>query len=296
MWGPVGADTCSELCAKDRIFHRMATILITGSNSGFGRLAVFTLARQGHQVVATMRTVSKGDDLRRLAEGEGLDIEIRQLDVTDPDSVEAAIADPANIDVLVNNAGFEVQGAIEQIDDVLMQRQLETNVMGPLRTMRAVLPAWSERGSGVIVNVSSIAGRVAPPYSGAYAASKHALEALTESLHFEVSHLGIRVHLIEPGRFPTNFSDNIVFPPAWEGSPHEDRALIFRDSLTSLDGDGTPADPQLVADSIVRAATDPSTPFRTLVGGDAELIDATKTSMSFEDFETTMRAALDWHD
>ncbi|MDP6213555.1 MAG: SDR family oxidoreductase [Acidimicrobiales bacterium] len=276
----------------------MATILITGSNSGFGRLAVFTLARQGHQVVATMRTVSKGDDLRRLAEGEGLDIEIRQLDVTDPDSVEAAIADPASIDVLVNNAGFEVQGAIEQIDDVLMQRQLETNVMGPLRTMRAVLPAWSERGSGVIVNVSSIAGRVAPPYSGAYAASKHALEALTESLHFEVSHLGIRVHLIEPGRFPTNFSDNIVFPPAWEGSPHEDRALIFRDSLTSLDGDGTgtPADPQLVADSIVRAATDPSTPFRTLVGGDAELIDATKTSMSFEDFETTMRAALDWHD
>ena len=162
----------------------MANILITGSNSGFGRLAVLTLARQGHQVVATMRTVSKGEDLRRLAEKEGLDIEIRQLDVTEPDSVEASIGDPADIDVLVNNAGFEVQGAIEQIDDVLMQRQLDTNVIGPLRTMRAVLPAWSERGSGVVVNVSSIAGRVAPPYSGAYAASKHALEALTESLHF----------------------------------------------------------------------------------------------------------------
>mgnify|MGYP001185665723 FL=1 len=274
----------------------MANILITGSNSGFGRLAVLTLARQGHQVVATMRTVSKGDDLRRLGDEEGLDIEIRQLDVTDPDSVEAAMADPSGIDVLVNNAGFEVQGAIEQIDDVLMQRQLETNVMGPLRTMRAVLPAWSERGSGVVVNVSSIAGRVAPPYSGAYAASKHALEALTESLHFEVSQLGLRVHLIEPGRFPTNFSDNIVFPSAWKNSPHEDRALAFRGSLTSLDGDGTPADPQSVADAIARAATDPSTPFRTLVGGDAELIDATKTSMSFEEFETTMRTALDWHD
>ena len=274
----------------------MANILVTGSNSGFGRLAVLALARQGHQLVATMRTVSKGDDLRRLAEDEGLDIEIRQLDVTDPDSVEASMADPADIDVLVNNAGFEVQGAIEQIDDVLMQRQLETNVLGPLRTMRAVLPAWSERESGVIINVSSIAGRVAPPYSGAYAASKHALEALTESLHFEVSHLGIRVHLIEPGRFLTNFHDNIVFPSVWKGSLHEDRALAFRESLTSLDGAGPPADPQTVADAITRAATDHSAPFRTLVGADAELIDATKSSMSFEDFETTMRTALDWHD
>ena len=274
----------------------MTRILITGSNSGFGRLAALSLAREGHQVIATMRNLSKGEELCRAAEDEGLSVETRQLDVCDPDSIEAAIADPLDLDVVVNNAGFEVQGAIEQIDDVLMQRQLETNVMGPLRIMRAVLPAWSERGSGVIVNVSSIAGRVAPPYSGAYSASKHALEALTESLHFEVSHLGIRVHLIEPGRFLTNFHDNIVFPQSWDGSPHEDRALAFRESLTSLDGDGSPADPKTVADAIARAATDPSTPFRTLVGADAELIDATKTSMSFEDFETTMRTALDWHD
>ncbi len=274
----------------------MANIFITGSNSGFGRLTVLTLARQGHRVIATMRTVSKGDELRRIAEEEGLDVEVRHLDVTDPGSIGAAMVDPLDIDVLVNNAGFEVQGAIEQVDDVLMHRQLETNVMGPLRTMRAVLPAWSQRGSGVVVNVSSIAGRVAPPYSGAYAASKHALEALSESLHFEVSHLGLRVHLIEPGRFPTNFHDNIVFPSSWRGSSHEERALTFRESLTSLDGGTAPADPQAVADAIARAAIDPSTPFRTLVGGDAELIDATKASMSFEDFEATMRNALDWHD
>ena len=221
---------------------------------------------------------------------------IRQLEGCDPASVKACRADPLDIDVLVNNAGFEVQGAIDQIDDSLMERQLETNVKGPLRTMRDVIPTWSERGSGVIVNVSSIAGRVAPPYSGAYSASKHALEAMTESLHFEVSHLGIRVHLIEPGRFLTNFDDNVVFPQSWNGSPHEDRALAFRESLTSLDGDGPPADPQTVADAIARAATDPSMPFRTLVGADSELIDATKTSMSFEDFENTMRPALDWHD
>ena len=98
----------------------MATILITGSNSGFGRLAALTLARGGHDVIATMRTPSKGEDLQRLADDEGLSIEIRHLDVTDPASVEGCLADPHEIDVLVNNAGFEVEGAIEQIDDSLM--------------------------------------------------------------------------------------------------------------------------------------------------------------------------------
>ncbi|SVB48298.1 uncharacterized protein METZ01_LOCUS201152, partial [marine metagenome] len=101
----------------------MTRILITGSNSGFGRLAALSLSREGHQVIATMRTLAKGEELRSTAEDEGLSIEIRQLDVCDPDSVEACIADPLDIDVLVNNAGFEVQGAIEQIDDALMQRQ-----------------------------------------------------------------------------------------------------------------------------------------------------------------------------
>lgn len=274
----------------------MARVLITGSNSGFGRLTALSLARAGHSVVATMRTLANGEGLRSIAQEEGLDVDTQQLDVCDLDSIEECMGDPLDVDVLVNNAGFEVQGAIEQIDDALMWRQLETNVMGPLRTMRTVLPRWCERGSGVIVNVSSIAGRVAPPYSGPYSASKHALEAITESLHFEVSQLGIRVHLIEPGRFATNFQENIVHPADWLGSPQEKRALRFRESLTSLDSEGPPPDPQVVADAIARAVVDPSTPFRTLVGADALLIDATKSSMSFEDFEATMRTALDWHD
>ena len=261
----------------------MAKILITGSNSGFGKLAALSLARQGHQVIATMRNLSKGTDLEDCATEEKLDLEIKQLDVTDPDSVTNCINNP-------------VQAAVEQIDDELMLKQLETNVLGPLRTMRAVIPTWSERGSGVIVNVSSIAGRVASPYSGAYSASKFALEALSEAAHFEVSQLGIRIHLIEPGRFQTGFFDNIIRPEIWAGSPQEKRAQHFRESLTSLDGSGERPDPQLVADAIVDAATNPSAPFRKLVGGDAELIDATKTSMSFEEFEATMRAALNWYD
>src|SRR6056297_3962150 len=134
-------------------------ILITGSNSGFGKLASLTLARQGHHVIATMRSLDKRAALLDEAAAEGLDIEARQLDVCDPGSIAAALADATDIDVLVNNAGFEVQGALEMIDDELMYRQLDTNVIGPLRTIRAVMPAWRERGHGVVVYVSSVVGR-----------------------------------------------------------------------------------------------------------------------------------------
>ena len=280
------------------------SVLITGSNTGFGKLAAISLARTGKKVIATMRDPNKGDDVRRVAKEEELPIEIRQLDVCDPDMVADCLSDANEIEAIVNNAGFEVQSAVEQLEDELMWKQLDTNLLGPLRLIRTVLPVWSQRGSGVIVNVSSIAGRSAPPYSGSYAASKHALEALSESLHFEVSHLGIRVHVIEPGRFSTDFFENIVRPDSWEGSQHQERAMAFREALLRLDDisdsendEGTgPPDPQDVADAIVRAVTDPTMPFRTLVGKDAELIDATKTSMSFEDFETTIRTALDWHE
>ena len=271
-------------------------ILITGSNSGFGKLAALTLARQGHHVIATMRSVDKGAVLLAEAAAEGLDIETRQLDVCSPDSVAEALADAADIDVLVNNAGFEVQGALEMIDDELMHRQLDTNVLGPLRLIRSVMPAWRERGHGVVVNVSSVVGRATSPFGGAYAASKHALEAMSEALHWEASSAGIRVHVIEPGRFPTtDFGSNIVRPDGWEGSAFETKALSLREALTSLDSGG-PSDPQTVADAIALAATNPEAPFRTVVGDDADLIVGAKASMSFEDFEQAMRSTIDWYE
>jgi NAD(P)-dependent dehydrogenase (short-subunit alcohol dehydrogenase family) len=271
-------------------------ILITGSNSGFGKLASLTLARQGHQVIATMRSLDKGAALRTEAAAQGLDIEIRRLDVCDPDSIACALDDATDIDVLVNNAGFEVQGALEMIDDELMHRQLDTNVLGPLRTIRAVMPAWRERGHGVVVNVSSVVGRATSPFGGAYAASKHALEAMSEALHWEASPAGIRVHVIEPGRFPTtDFGSNIVRPDGWEGSAFEAKALSLREALTRLDSD-EPSDPQAVADAIAFAATDPEAPFRIAVGADAHLILSAKSSMSFEDFERAMRSATNWYE
>ena len=274
----------------------MTRILITGSNSGFGKLAALSLARQGHDVIATMRTVAKGEDLRATAEAERLSIEIRRLDVSDPASVAEGVGDPTMIDVIVNNAGFEVTGALELVDDERWTRQLDTNVLGPMRVIRAVLPTWRERGGGTIVNVSSIAGVVGSPFGGAYSASKHALEGLSEALHFETSGFGIRVRLVEPGRFDTGFHDNIVPVPGWEGSDDEDRSIRLRDKQGVLNGGGAEPDPQDVADAIVRAALDTDAPFRQFVGNDAQLISATKASMSFEEFDTTMRATLDWYE
>lgn len=274
----------------------MARILITGSNSGFGELAALTLARAGHDVVATMRSLERGERLRSTAEAEQLPIEIRRLDVCDPDSVVEGVGDPGELDAVVNNAGFEVAGALEHVGDDLWTRQLDTNVLGPMRVVRAVLPVWRERGSGTIVNVSSIAGHVGAPFGGAYSASKHALEGLSESLHFETSVYGIHVKLVEPGRFDTGFAGNIVEVPDWPASPYHARATAFREASAGLGGDGPPPDPQVVADVIAAAATDPATPFRNFVGADAELIHQVKTSMPFEDFEAAMRTTLDWHD
>ena len=271
-------------------------ILITGSNSGFGLLAALSFARSGHPVVATMRNLDKAGALRSAAAQERLPVEIRRLDVTDAASVAEAIPDPLELDVVVNNAGFEVQSAMELVDDALLDRQLDTNVRGPMRVLRRVLPAWRERGSGVVVNVSSIAGLVAVPYGGAYAASKHALEAMTEALHYEMSGFGLRFALIEPGRFETEFHGNVLTPAGWEKSAYFDRARRFREGLGALDPGGVKPDPQSVADAIVAAATDPATPLRTIVGADAQAIAAVRAQGSFEQFEAAMRAALNWRE
>lgn len=271
-------------------------ILITGSNSGFGQLASLSLARLGHDVIATMRDESKGDALMASAGAEGLSIETRPLDVCDRSSVEAALADADEIDVLINNAGFEVQGGLEMVDDALMQSQLDTNVVGPLRTIRAVMPAWRKRGSGVIVNVGSAVGIVASPYGGAYSASKFALEGMSEALYMEAAPDGIRVHIIEPGRFSaTKFGDNIIRPENWVGSQLEQRQIAFREALSNLDG-SAPPDPQDVADAIVKAATDASTPLRTLVGNDALfLAQLRRASDTYEAFEKAIRERLNWY-
>lgn len=277
----------------------MANVLITGCSSGFGLLAAVTFAEQGHRVFATMRNPAKSAALDAAASQAGVVVEVVALDVCDSASVDGAIAEvverAGSIDIVVNNAGIEMFGAVHLVSDAEAMRQFDTNVIGVIRVCRAIVPHMKAQGRGAIVNVGSVAGKVGTPYGGLYAASKHALEALTESMHFELAHLGIRVHVIEPGQFATALGENSIVAAAMIGTDEYDRWQAFRLAQKKLVS-GEPANPQLVADAIYSAVTADPPALRHVVGTDAELIINTKASMSFETFESTMRAVLDWHD
>jgi NAD(P)-dependent dehydrogenase (short-subunit alcohol dehydrogenase family) len=276
----------------------MARVLITGCSSGFGLLTALRFARAGDEVFATLRDPSKAGELERARGRERLPLEILPLDVLDAASIEAAVGrveDAGGVDVLVNNAGIEVRGSVEETDDDEARLQFDTNVHGCLATIRAVLPAMRGRGAGTIVNVSSVAGVVARPFGGLYAASKHALEAISEALHYEVEPFGIRVVLIEPGQYATSLLEKAMVArrftprsPYWEVSEEFDRAV------RRLVPGGERADPQEVADRIYEAVHDPTPRLRYLVGADAELIVSVYRQKSFEEFEQIMRETLDW--
>ncbi len=261
----------------------MSRVLITGCSTGFGRLAAVELTKRGHDVVATARRPETLDEL---------DVTLRlPLDVDDAASVRAAVDAAGPVDALVNNAGWGAGGPVElaSLDDA--RRCMETNLFGAARMIQALLPGMRAGGGGTIVNVSSTAGRVGPPLDGFYAATKWALEGLSESLHFEVRHFGIRVRIIEPGRFETAFGANSVQPPL-EGSPYVELERQWEEARPRLDGDGPPPDPTLVASVIADSIESTEPRLRWPVGSDSEMVVAARESMSFEDFETNMRSLL----
>ncbi|MBI4884520.1 MAG: SDR family oxidoreductase [Actinobacteria bacterium] len=273
----------------------MASVLITGCSSGFGELAAVKFADHGHRVFATMRTPGKSPMLNARA-----DITQLALDVCDGASVHsavgAAIAAAGRLDVVVNNAGIEVFGAVHLLSDDEVTRQLDTNVTGIVRVARAVVPHMVAAGGGTIVNVGSLVGLVATPYGGIYAASKHAVEALTEAMHFELSHLGVRVRVLEPGQFATELGKNSSFAAAMgPETPEHERYLRFHSAMRSL-VNGAPRDPQIVADAIYAAALDEPGQLRRPVGDDAELVAGAKAQMPFEEFDLAMRTTLNWFD
>ncbi len=275
----------------------MQNVFITGCSSGFGLLTALLFARRGDRVFATMRDPAKGGELRHAAEAERLPLSLLRLDICDPDSVEAAVREAARIDVLVNNAGIECRSSIEDASDADVRRQFDTNVFGTLRVIRAVLPGMRAARRGTIVNVSSIAGLVSRPYGGLYAASKHALEAISEALHFEVAPFGLRVVVIEPGQYGTRLLDNAFpgggFTPA---SPYWERSARFDQALARLRPGGVIGDPQEVAELIHRTVHEERPRLRYLAGADAEMIATAHKQMDFETYERAMRQSLDWFD
>ena len=279
----------------------MAVVLITGCSSGFGQLAALEFARNGDTVYASMRNTAKAGPLEQARDGDKLSIHVVQLDVTDGDSVSSAVRQvieaEGRIDVLVNNAGIGANGPIEETDVDEAKEIFETNFFGVLRVTQTVLPQMREQKSGTIVNVTSLAGRVAPPFDGIYAASKYALEAASEALYYEVHPFGIRVLVIEPGGFETSIGDNRRIPRRFtEGSPYVELQQRFEQAMTRLPTGGERADPQVVAEAIYQAVHDDEPKLRYLVGKDAEMIGGLRRQMDDQQFEQTMRQTLDFWD
>jgi NAD(P)-dependent dehydrogenase (short-subunit alcohol dehydrogenase family) len=217
------------------------------------------------------------------------------LDVDDDASVATALRQVGSIDVLVNNAGFGCDGAVEDVPLSDVRRTFETNFFGAVRMMQAFLPGMREQGSGAIVNVSSVAGIAVGPLSGFYSASKWALEAVSEALHLEVGHFGVRVLIIEPGSIQTSFGTNLV-DHRWEDGPYRPLADQWTSASEVLSGGGEAPGPELVATAIADALQNDAAPLRLPVGSDAALVASARGGTPYAEFESLMRATLkiDW--
>jgi NAD(P)-dependent dehydrogenase (short-subunit alcohol dehydrogenase family) len=200
----------------------VTTVLITGCSSGIGLATAVEFARQGCHVVATMRNLGRAGPLREALAAAGVEADLRVVDVADDESVHAGVtrilADHGQIDVVVSNAGIGIDGSTEELTLDDFRASFETNVLGTVRLLQAVLPAWRERGSGRFIAVSSVAGAVGQPFNDAYCMSKFALEGVLESLHPVVASFGIHVSLVEPGPVAGDFADK--YPPG--GGRHDD--------------------------------------------------------------------------
>jgi NAD(P)-dependent dehydrogenase (short-subunit alcohol dehydrogenase family) len=256
-------------------------VLVTGAARAIGRATVGALAGRGHDVVATARDVSGLSGLPAA--------QILPLDVSDSESVRSAVEEAGELDAVVNNAGVTGQGPLESypLDD--FARVLDVNTLGPVRIAQAVVPRWRERGRGVLVNISSVQGKIGTPLEGAYAASKHALEALSETLYFELGHFGIRVVIIEPGYIAPGMKHEVDHP----GPPiYADLRAQWGGTAATLTGPAGRPGPELVATAVADALENPATPLRVEVGRDATMVLELRRKLGDAEFEATMRQAL----
>jgi NAD(P)-dependent dehydrogenase (short-subunit alcohol dehydrogenase family) len=253
------------------------TILVTGSTSGFGRLMVETLARQGHQVYAGMRDISgknaaAAEEIRALAQSDQLPLQVVEMDVTDTASIErgiAAIVDEAGrLDAVVNNAGVSFFGPLEAFSAEQVQQQFDTNVFSVLRVNRAAIPQMRKQGNGVLIQIGSIVGRIALPFLGLYSATKFALEGLTEAYQYELAPFGIEATVIEPGTFPTAIgTKRQVADDQTTFALYQEDINAFLPPFYAENRSENPPNPQDVADAVANVIAQPTgqRPLRVVV-------------------------------
>jgi NAD(P)-dependent dehydrogenase (short-subunit alcohol dehydrogenase family) len=270
--------------------------VVTGSSSGIGFETSLTLARSGFFTYATMRNLGKGALIKSVATKEGLPIRVAQLDVTEDrsinDVVHSILSDVGKIDVLVNNAGYGLNGAFEDLAMEEIKAQFETTLFGVMRVTQAVLPIMRKQKSGIIVNISSAAGRFGYPGESAYVSTKFAIEGLSESMVYELEPFGIRVVLVEPGVIKTNFVNSIVAAKKSQ-DPNSPYAQLMQNMATSfqhmIEG-GSSTD--VVAKVVLKAVTSENPTLRYLAGKDVETWIEGKKSMADEEFYKMMKENL----
>ena len=270
--------------------------VVTGSSSGNGLETSLLLAKNGFYTYATMRNTDKSTRIKEIAKNDGVPLEILQLDVTDDKSIADAIDIIDNrhqrIDVLVNNAGYEHHGAVEELSMDEIKTQFETNFFGAVRVTKKILPTMRKQRSGVIVNVSSIGGIMGVPLNSAYVGSKFALEGFSESMKYELEGFGIKVRLIEPGAVNTNFLDNAKQAQTAmnPGSPYaEFSKKLFEGVRESFK---TSSSPKQVAEVILSAIKSEKPNTRYLVGDDAVAVQERRKSSSDSEFEQWIKEGL----
>jgi NAD(P)-dependent dehydrogenase (short-subunit alcohol dehydrogenase family) len=261
----------------------MASVLITGTSTGIGLATALALGRAGHSVYATMRNPARAPELGEKVAKEKLPVKISVMDVDSDTSVKTAIAniqkDAGHIDVLVNNAGVERNGSVEETALVEFRAVMETNYFGALRCMQAVVPQMRERKSGCIINVSSVAGRIANSPFAPYTASKFALEALSDALAQEMKMFNVRVAIVEPGIIDTPMARGLEKRPGGSPYPQQRRlSLLFTAALKN------PAPPSLVADKIREIIESGTWQLRHPVGPDAAAFLKWRESMTDEEW------------
>ena len=273
--------------------------VVTGSSSGMGFETSLILARNGFHTYATMRKLEGegSKQITNITKNENLPLQVIQLDVNDDksvnDAINAVIKEKDRIDVVVNNAGYDLMGALEETSMDEIKEQFETNIFGPLRVMQAVIPMMRKQGGGIIVNITSLGGRISFPLNSPYHATKFALEGLSESIQYELEPFGIKIIVIEPGGVGSNFLKNLKMAAKTSdplNSPYRSiqssMSEYFKQWAQNL------THPSEVAKVILQAVTSDNPDFRYVVGNDAKMTLESRRSMSDREFQDMIKKQI----
>ena len=288
---------------NDKRSQQGKVAVITGSSSGIGFETSLLLARKGFYTYATMRNLNKSQKINDIAQNENLPLKVLQLDVTDDKSVKDAFRqvqdEKARIDVLVNNAGYDVMGAVEDLSIDEFKSQFETNFFGVIRVTKEVIPIMRNQGGGNIINISSVGGRIGIPLNTAYISSKFALEGLSESMRYELEQFGIDVILIEPGAVKSNFFENADVVINNNNTTNSTKTSLYSpltqklikgfEPILESSSSSLPSD---VAKVIYQAIESNNRQVRYLVGKDAASIINARQNLSDKEFENWIKESF----